>query len=303
MANLRSILSGPRSPRESLWGPVLGAREIVCVYGAAGVGKTEFVLALVHALLASHPFLRWNCPRPTRIKYLDPEMGRDRFADRLQKVIDYYQAEIPDDQLDVTFPEDFPSAPYPNIFTDAGKKFIWDETRGRDLLILDGWLNIDRPVSRYDDDETRWQSNFPFLKRLTRYGTSVLIVHHANKSGSFYGTSQLRNGVDAMIELQPMPKTDEALRMALRFDKSRHFGFPDTQSLALCRHTSGMWEWQTMESLQASKVTELEGRGLKAKAISEALGMTLSEVQAVLAKGRGSSSHGTGFTHHLEEIF
>lgn len=305
MTSLRAILDSSRTPRTSMWGPVLAERELVCIYGAAGVGKTEFVLSLVHALLAGLPFLRWPCPRPRRVKYLDPEMGKDRFADRLQRIVDYYEAEIADDALDVTFPEQFGDRAYPNLFSDAGKEFIFSESKGRDLLVLDGWLNIDRPVTRFDDDETRWQKNFPFLKKLTRYGTSVLIVHHANKSGSFYGTSQLRNGVDCMIELAALPKVDEALRVAVRFDKTRHFGFPDSETLAVTRHPSGQWEWETLKSYQATKVYDLSSRGLKPKQIAEALGLSLSEVQAALAADAPAKPAGTGFTHKYdaEDLF
>lgn len=297
MTSLGAILSGPRTARQSLWGPLLCEREIVCLYGAAGVGKTNFVLSLVHALLSPHPFLRWNCPKPRRIKYLDPEMGRDRFGERLQKIVDYYQSELPDDCLDVSFPEDFGERAYPNIYTDEGKRYIWQECQGRDLLILDGWLNIDRPLSRFDDDDVRWQKNFPFLKRLTRYGTTVLIIHHANKSGSYMGTSQLRNGVDCMLELTALPRQDEAMRCALRVDKARHFGHPDTESLALTHHVSGMWEWELMSEHQASKITDLELKGLKAKGIAEALGLTLSEVQQVLSRTRKPTTYAT------EDIF
>ena len=70
-----------------LLGNVLSTTSRAILHADTGLGKTNFAMAASGHIGAGKDFLPWHCPRSRQILYVDGEMSRKLFRDRIADVV------------------------------------------------------------------------------------------------------------------------------------------------------------------------------------------------------------------------
>ena len=72
------------TPPEYVFHPCLETQGICFIYAAAGLGKALFALILAYAIAGGGEFLKYSCPKPRKVLYIDDgEMKFSQLATRI----------------------------------------------------------------------------------------------------------------------------------------------------------------------------------------------------------------------------
>ena len=175
-------------PRDMVLGPILPTQGIAMVYAPRGLGKTYFALALGYAVAVGSSFLRWGAPRKRRVLYLDGEMAAVLMRQRLGQVsAGSYATTVPTDDFRLIC-GDLQNDVAIDISSKTGQQLIEAHLDDVDLLILDNLACVMHSGGENEGDS--WLPVQQWLLSLRRRGKSVLIAHHAGKTGAQRGTSR-----------------------------------------------------------------------------------------------------------------
>jgi len=195
-----------RPPKQWLVDKVIGVQDFALLYGESGHGKTHVGLDLAYTCATGGTFAdTFAVTRPLTVAYASGE-GLGGLADRLRAVSSYYGT--PDVPL-------YLFSDIPQLFAAYGENgaipFVsaWQELAkaGRvpaqlDVLILDTLHNA---TSGSDENSAKDAGVTQAALRLLRdeLGCAVLLLHHANKSGSSErGSTALRASCDTVLRAQ-----------------------------------------------------------------------------------------------------
>jgi hypothetical protein len=272
------------TPRQYVIEPWLPEKGLAMVHASAGVGKTWFALYCAYAIATGGRFLKWSCPRPLRVLYVDGEMSAAEMQERLGSIF------ITKDgaarfQL-ITF--DLYDGPIPNLATEEGQQRIKPALDQADVIVLDNLSCLVADNGR-SDAET-WDSVQPWLLALRRGGKTVLMLHHSGKSGAQRGTSKRADPLDAVIRLGRPPDATSAdgARFIVTFEKARgvlgKIGEPFEAML-----TGGVWTMAEDDRDQLDVVVDLTLDGKTVRKIAEITGLPKTRVHRLqkIARERG----------------
>lgn len=192
-------------PKENLVGEWLKKSDIVLLYAMRGVGKTYICSYLAHSFASNQKFLGYPCVR-SKIIYFDGEMGNRAFKERFNQ-IDlnpdndsgivsgfFFSHHFDDNQNQKAW----------NLSTFEGQA-MYDkkiEECEADIIFLDNYNCLTRKIDARDNDFDMWLRVEEWLIKKRTQGKTVILIHHAGKSGQQLGTSQRENAVDLMIGLK-----------------------------------------------------------------------------------------------------
>lgn len=199
--SLSDLLAADFPPPEFLLDPVLRHPGISLWFGPSGISKTYLVLALALSLASGQRFLRWHPTKPHGVLYVDGELGRADMKFRTQRLIRGHQFVLQapfytacfDDQLagfipDLEQPEN-------------QERFIAGIPEGISVIVIDSLSTV--TAMNESDSYQSWTTMQRFLLRLRRLGYSVLVIHHANKSGTDQaGTSRRIHVMESVVSLR-----------------------------------------------------------------------------------------------------
>lgn len=200
-----------RPPKQWLVDRVLGVQDFALLYGESGHGKTHVGLDFAYACATGAATFAdtFQITRPLTVAYASGE-GLGGLADRLRAVSRYYGT--PDVPL-------YLFSDIPQLFAAYGENgaipFVsaWQQLAkaGRvpaqlDVLILDTLHNA---TAGSDENSAKDAGVTQAALRLLRdeLGCAVLLLHHANKSGSSErGSTALRASCDTVLRAQKVGK-------------------------------------------------------------------------------------------------
>lgn len=193
----------PRPPKEWLLEGLVGAGDVVLLVGEPGVGKTYWFLDLAVQVATGREFLdlATTC---SPVLVVDEESGNRRLLERLERIMRGRGlppgADIP---LQYTTMTGFSFLTDPMWFTDLTMAI---EETGARLVILDALADI---MLGGDENMVRdAQPVFRGLKGVSEVtGATMLVVHHANRAGSYRGSSAIPGAVDLVLQLSRKEKT------------------------------------------------------------------------------------------------
>jgi putative DNA primase/helicase len=206
---------GTSSPKENvMMTPWLEKGTITVLYSDPGVGKSWFALLITHALASGGNLVgRFHARNHFHCLYLAGESG-DKMCRRIERI----QAAMPSsdaaDNIEV----------YPRPGQKVGKLNLeraedWQTfaaaTDKADVIIIDHLTAF--TVGR--NNQERWSRIHSQLLRYTQQGKTILLLHHANKSGQQIGTIILDADIDQKIHLTKLAKTENGVLVA--FEKHR----------------------------------------------------------------------------------
>ena len=279
-------------PRVELWGPGIAAANLIQLYGPTGVSKTRFCMALGLCMASGRKFLKWNC-RPSKVLYIDGELGRNSLSTRIKEAVNALQVEFPAGNF-LTLPYDSMGHQSWNLSDPKDQvkyEAVIDKTRAT-VVFMDNLLTLSRAMTPRDSDFTCWERTQPWLAKLRSKGLTVIFVHHTGKDATRggLGTSTRSTILDAIISLR-RPESRPASRGAvseMHYEKARDFQMQDTPPM-LVEYLEGYdglshWYWTPLNEDMDQRIKNLHTSGLTRKQIATELGLSFGRVSAVIPR-------------------
>jgi len=195
----------------------------------------------------------------------------------------------PDEELDQWFTvltPDLQDGAMPDLSTPEGQKRIEPHLPENGLLVVDHISAFCR--TGMENEAESWLPVQSWLLDLRRRGMSVLLIHHAGKSGVQRGTSRREDVLDTVIALK-RPKDYEAedgARFEVHFTKHRGFAGEDAAVIEAKLTTDGLgrsqWEVTDLSDKLATEARELQDDGLSIREIASQLGVSKSKISRIL---------------------
>ena len=267
-------------PERMRYLPWLPERGLAMVYGPRGVGKTQFTLGLATHLPTGQAFLGWEVPQAVGVLYIDGEMPLD---DLRQRAVLLAEKTSPTSLFFLTSEM---------VYTRLGRDLVLTaeamrQATGRMLdahpeirvLILDNISCLFSGIS--EDRKEDWEPIAAWLVRLRHRGLSVVLVHHAGKTGQQRGTSGREDVLDTVIALDWPPNYDpkEGCHFHLRFTKARSVKGEEVTALDVRLQDTAekglTWQVTRLEESRLEQVRGLLAEGVtRVTDLAEELGIT-----------------------------
>ena len=208
---------------DPIMGEMLTTTTRAILHANTGLGKTHFGMAIFGHAAAGKDFLHWHCPRPRRVLYIDGEMSRALFKERLEDMVRRL-GEKPAgffafNREDI---EDF--AP---LNAKEGQAAFWklvEEVERRVGGPLDA-VCFDNIMSLIVDDmkeEDAWRDTLPLIHALTKRRIGQVWLHHTGHDTSRgYGTKTREWQLDVVAHADEDKRPDTDVAFVLSFPKAR----------------------------------------------------------------------------------
>ncbi len=286
---LSELLQKEYPPLHFVLSPIIPHKGLVMLYAARGIGKTFGALSIACAVIAGGKvFGRWEAPEPLKVLYIDGEMPTVVMRERLLKLTDssHYDLSFADN-LHILTPDE-QDCPMPNLATIAGQKAIEPFLSGVTLIIIDNLATLARH-GRSNDEES-WIPMQSWLLELRRRGFSVLLVHHAGKSGDQRGTSAKEDILDTIINFRRPAdyQSDQGARFEVHLTKASALCGDEAKpfEVSLISNPDGSLDWlvRDLEDANESRIQELLQLGMSYRDIAEEISISKSAVGRIAAK-------------------
>jgi KaiC/GvpD/RAD55 family RecA-like ATPase len=220
---ISSLLLRPKSFLVENWLPRGG---LAMVWAARGVGKTWFCLELAVCVAEGDDFLAYGVPCAETVLYVDGEMPLIDIKERLNLLRLEQPRNLHILSSERLFAHDTPL----NINDEADQQRILEavedmSTEGvrPSLIILDNLSSLAAGLD--ENDNSALDKVLRFLRQLRHDGITVLLVHHANKTGDQRGASRREDLLDTSVKLGLPDKNQSAQHdgghFVMEFTKTR----------------------------------------------------------------------------------
>lgn len=235
--------------------PLVPERSLNLIYARAGKGKTHLSLAIAIAIANGKQLFSFPASEPARVLYVDGEMP----AGLLQEYVIAQSL-----ALDMPVPEsllfclaDTHLDGFPNLKDEIGQKSIeaLADAHRAQVIVFDN----ESALFRGGDDNSvgDWLDCREWLMSLRRKGFTVLLNHHANKSGDQRGTSAREDPMDNVIRLDGSDA--DHLSVTLTLQKHRGSWGDRCAPLKIALKPNGVrsvWTWESAEAANKRLVAE-----------------------------------------------
>ena len=274
-------------PIEFIFIPCLAIQGTAFIYAPTGLGKTFFTLNLAYAIAGGGNFLKYSCPKPRKVLYVDAEMAYNQIHARI--------INISKQQGDLYFEENFSlitrdkiNFPIPQIDEKNGQQFYLDQINEHkyEVVVFD---NLSTLTCFDENKANEWKPIQKFLLQLRTMGVSTICVHHAGKAeGTYRGTSKMTDCVDVVISLESIDKEiiEEnyvGTRFNVVYKKNRLFSGKDAASFETA-YNGNEWICKSMNQSDLDKVVEKFKCNMSQRDIAQEMKCSQSKVNKLIKK-------------------
>lgn len=291
--NISDFLAKKIDPIMMLVDPIIPTQGLTMIYAPRGIGKTYLTLCIAYILASGKSMFddRWSADVAEKILFIDGEMPAKTLQDRIQSFVNSVGLLDDPNKFEIITP-DLQECQMPDLSTREGQLMIEPHLSGVKLVVLDNLSSLFR--SGEENDSASWQFSQEWLLDLRRRGISVLLVHHANKTGGQRGTSKREDLLDTIISLK-RPKnyqSSEGARFEIHYEKARGFcgDAAINFEVQLCNKNNEM-NWIVKEKNESefdaedySAIIEAKNEGLSIRKTAEKTGMHKRKVERMLHK-------------------
>jgi RecA-family ATPase len=195
--------------------------SLAMLFARRGLGKSMLAIAITQTITSGSHFLGW-IPNTGSVLYLDWESDEQWFKsdfDRLNR-----SASFPSNpELVKFFCVDHMGATVWNLADPKYQKAAAELAKNSSLVVIDNLTRAVKPLARED-----WKTSFArfvdWMFSLRTAGKSILVLHHAGKSGEQRGFSDIEDPFEVILKLQhPEGWTEDMhTQYELTFEKGRH---------------------------------------------------------------------------------
>jgi hypothetical protein len=276
---------------EYVFEPCLPVQGIAFIYAATGVGKTLFALNLAYAIAGGGSFLKYSCPKPRKVLYVDGEMAFTQIHGRLMQIAERQgELDFKENLLLMTPDKVLPNR-MPKIDEEEGQ-YLYKEIMLKDEIEVVIFDNVSVLSSIDENSSHEWKIVQDWILHLRSLGKSVIVIHHAGKNKEEYrGTSKMLDCMDVAISLQTV--IDDVLeddkeygrKIKVVYKKARVFGGKDALSYEVT-FKEGFWNFQSIEKTEMDLVIEKTCLKINQHTIAKELGCSQSKVAKLVMKAR-----------------
>ena len=288
--DMSEFLSMKIPDRGYLLSPILPVQGIGILYAPRGVGKTFAALSVAVAVASGGAVFNWRAPIPRKTLYVDGEMPATSMQSRLSSLVGGMA--IPPQalkNLSLITPDLQPCA-MPDLSTASGQSMIEPLLKGMDMVVLDNIATLCRTGK--ENESQSWQAMQAWLLDLRRRGITVLLIHHAGKSGDQRGTSAKEDIMDTVISLR-RPREyamAEGARFEVHLTKARGILGDDAKPFEANLIAEGNvlhWQVREIEDVELEELKRLLGEGYSIRDCAEEMGKSKSAVHRLKRKLEG----------------
>ena len=288
--NLADFAAEALPQRQYVLAPILPDRGLAMLYAPRGVGKTQVAVNIGWAVACGQPFLSWYAPKPRPVLYIDGEMPQELLQERVKAMMAPAPCEPPHPNFFRLLSLDRQELGVSlNLALGEHQAAVEAHLDHVELLILD---NISTLVnSGRENDAESWNEMQAWLLKLRRMGKTVLLIHHAGRSGNARGTSKREDVLDTIIQLKHPEDYDpeDGARFEVHLTKARGIygddALPFEAKLDVIDGRD-QWTFNLLQDAVLDQVEELSRAGGTVRDIAEQLGLSRSKVHRSIEKLR-----------------
>lgn len=290
--DMGEFLSMSIPERGLLLSPVLPVQGIGILYAPRGIGKTFVALSVAVAVAFGGAVFDWRAPTPKRTLYVDGEMPATAMQSRLAALIGG-MAVPPHALKNLTLiTPDLQPCPMPDLSTMSGQMALEPYLKGVDMVVLDNIATLCRTGK--ENEAQSWQVMQSWLLDLRRRGITVLLIHHAGKSGDQRGTSAREDIMDTVISLRRPREYSmaEGARFEVHLTKARSVLGDDAKPFEANLVTEGNalhWQIKGLEDVELEELKRLLSEGYSIRDCAEEMGKSKGAIQRLKRKLEGEN--------------
>lgn len=290
--DMGEFLSMSIPERGYLLSPVLPVQGIGILYAPRGIGKTFAALSIAVAVASGGAVFNWRAPMPKKTLYVDGEMPATSMQDRLSSLVSGMS--VPPHTLKnmALITPDLQPCPMPDVSTASGQTMLEPFLKDVDMVVLDNIATLCRTGK--ENESQSWQTMQAWLLELRRRGMTVLLIHHAGKSGDQRGTSAREDIMDTVISLRRPREYSmaEGARFEVHLTKARGILGDDAKPFEANLLTEGNalhWQVRELEDVELDELKRLLREGYSIRDCAEEMGKSKGAIQRLKKKLEGES--------------
>lgn len=290
--DMGEFLSMSIPERGYLLSPVLPVQGIGILYAPRGIGKTFAALSIAVAVASGGAVFNWRAPMPKRTLYVDGEMPATSMQNRLSALVNGMS--VPPHTLKnmALITPDLQPCPMPDVSTANGQAMLEPFLKGVDMVVLDNIATLCRTGK--ENESQSWQTMQAWLLELRRRGMTVLLIHHAGKSGDQRGTSAREDIMDTVISLRRPREYSmaEGARFEVHLTKARGILGDDAKPFEANLITEGNalhWQVRELEDVELDELKRLLREGYSIRDCAEEMGKSKGAIQRLKKKLEGEN--------------
>lgn len=290
--DMGQFLSMPIPERGYLLSPVLPVQGIGIMYAPRGIGKTFAALSVAVAVASGGAVFNWRAPMPKRTLYVDGEMPATSMQSRLSALVSGMS--VPPHTLKnmALITPDLQPCPMPDLSTAHGQALLEPFLKDVDMIVLDNIATLCRTGK--ENESQSWQTMQAWLLDLRRRGITVLLIHHAGKSGDQRGTSAREDIMDTVISLRRPREYSmaEGARFEVHLTKARGILGDDAKPFEANLVTEGnalRWQIKELEDVELEELKRLLSEGYSVRDCAEEMGKSKGAIQRLKKKLDGEN--------------
>ena len=285
--DMGDFLSMPIPERGYLLSPILPVQGIGIMYAPRGIGKTFAALSVAVAVASGGAVFNWRAPFPKKILYVDGEMPATSMQSRLRALVSGMAVPpLALKNLNLITP-DLQPCPMPDLSTQSGQAVLEPSLKGVDMVVLDNIATLCRTGK--ENESQSWQPMQAWLLDLRRRGITVLLIHHAGKSGDQRGTSAREDIMDTVISLRRPREYSmaEGARFEVHLTKARGIVGDEAKPFEANLVTEGnslQWRTKELEDVELEELKRLLSEGYSVRDCAEEMGKSKGAIQRLKKK-------------------